>query len=111
MPLLGSCCISKDGTDPKVQDISLHAGLNIVSIPCMSHDYTSYELLEYLGSPDKVTSIQRFDRETGVFETTVYHDGKPSGAEFKITNVESYLIYMKENKNITAPASCSCGGN
>jgi len=87
--------------------ISLVPGLNIISIPCMPPGYTSYDLLFYLGLPDEVASIQRFNRETGIFETTAYYNGQPSGVEFNIVNGEAYLIYMKSSVDVpsllTAP--------
>jgi hypothetical protein len=62
-------------------------------------------LLLYLGWPDEVASIQRFNRKTGAFETTVYYNDQPSGTEFKITNGEAYLINMRIAKQIIAPIS------
>jgi len=76
-------------------NIELEPGINLVSIPCMPPNYTSYDLLSYLGSADDIASIQRFDRETGAFETTAYYDGQPSGVEFGIVNSDAYLIHMK----------------
>jgi hypothetical protein len=39
----------------------------------------------------------------GIFETTAYYYGRPSGIEFKIVNGEAYLIYMKTAKYKEAP--------
>jgi hypothetical protein len=85
--------------------IELSPGLNIVAIPCMPSNYTSYDLLYYLGSPDEVASIQRFNKEIGAFETTAYYNGLALGIEFRIVNGEAYLIHMKVAKVITAPIS------
>lgn len=85
--------------------IALVPGLNIVSIPCMPHGYTSYDLLYYLGSPDEVASIQGFNKETGAFETTAYYNGDASGIQFSIINGEAYLIHMKVAKETTTPIS------
>lgn len=83
-------------------NISLAAGLNIVSVPCIPVGCTSYDLLGYLGMPDQIASIQRFNRETGAFETTAFHSGTPSGVAFDLVNGEAYLISTKTQ--ITASA-------
>jgi len=82
--------------------ILLEPGLNIVSIPCMPADYTSYNLLWLLGSSDVAASIQRFNRETGAFETTAYYNEQPSGVEFYISNSEAYIVQMKSAMTIPA---------
>jgi hypothetical protein len=83
--------------------IRLVEGLNIVSIPYIPSGYTSYELLLYLGSPEEIASIQRFNREKGIFETTSYYYGRPSGIKFEIVNGFAYLILMKVSKYKDAP--------
>ena len=82
--------------------ILLEPGLNIVSIPCMPADYTSYDLLWLLGPSDVAASIQRFNRETGAFETTAYYNEQPSGVEFYIANSEAYMVHMKAAMTIPA---------
>ncbi|MBW2738041.1 MAG: hypothetical protein JRE64_04150 [Deltaproteobacteria bacterium] len=82
--------------------IFLEPGLNIVSISCMPADYTSYDLLWLLGSSDVAASIQRFNRETGAFETTAYYNEQPSGVEFYIANSEAYIVQMKSAMTIPA---------
>jgi len=88
--------------------ISCKKGLNIISIPSptppyCSYELLSYELLSYLGPQEEITSIQRFNRGMGVFETTNYCYGQPSGIKFNIVNGEAYLIYTKTAKDKAPP--------
>ncbi|RLG90098.1 hypothetical protein DRO34_06190, partial [Candidatus Bathyarchaeota archaeon] len=83
--------------------IQLEPGLNVVAIPCVPLGYSSYDMLRYLGSPDEVSSIQKFDKETGAFQTTAYFDSQPSGINFDIVNGEAYLIHMKVAKKVDFP--------
>jgi hypothetical protein len=80
----------------------LQPGLNLVSIPCVS-TCNSYDMLSYLGTPGEVSSIQRFNPETGGFQTTAYLGDQPSGVNFDIVNGEAYLIYMRVAKEIDFP--------
>nr|WP_319396084.1 prenyltransferase/squalene oxidase repeat-containing protein [uncultured Desulfobacter sp.] len=81
-------------------DLSLYEGTNLVSFLSVP-EITSYELIEYLGGSDEVISIQKFNHDTGCFETTTYYEGTPSGQIFDIKNAEAYLVYMKTGKDIT----------
>ncbi|MGA1865484.1 MAG: LVIVD repeat-containing protein [bacterium] len=87
-------------TDP---GISCKTGFNIISIPYIPGGYTSYNLLSYLGFSDEIASITRFNSEMGIYETTSYCFGRPSGTKFNIKNGEAYLIFMKAAKSKPAP--------
>lgn len=80
--------------------IQLVPGFNIVSITG-APSCSSYDLLEYLGSPDEIVSIQKYNRGTGAFETTAYYNEQPSGISFDIVNGEAYLVHMRVAKEIT----------
>jgi hypothetical protein len=80
--------------------LQLAPGFNIVSITG-APSCSSYDLLEYLGSSDEIVSIQRYNRETGAFETTAYYNEQPSGVSFDIVNGETYLVHMRVAKEIT----------
>ncbi|MBW2738076.1 MAG: terpene cyclase/mutase family protein [Deltaproteobacteria bacterium] len=86
------------------RSVSMHLqlvpGFNIVSITG-APSCSSYDLLEYLGSPDEIVSIQTYNRETGAFETTAYYNEQPSGVSFDIVNGEAYLVHMRVAKEIT----------
>jgi len=85
--------------------ISCKKGLNIISIPNPPSQYCSYELLSYLGTQEEITSIQRFNRGMGIFETTNYCYGQPSGIKFNIVKGEAYLIHMKTAKDKAPPSA------
>lgn len=87
------------------QPVLLSEGLNIVSIACMPNGYSSYDLFYDTGTGSDVASIQRFNKETGAFETAGDNDGVPSGVDFGITNSEAYLIHMKSAATIPALVS------
>ncbi len=44
-----------------------------------------------------VSSIQRFNPETGKYETAGYHNGQVVGVDFPIKPGEGYLIHMKQD--------------
>jgi hypothetical protein len=53
-------------------------------------------LLNSLGD-ENASSIQRFNVETGSFETlTFLSDGQPAGMDFPITPCEGCFIFMKQ---------------
>ncbi|MCP4692364.1 MAG: terpene cyclase/mutase family protein [Desulfobacterales bacterium] len=81
----------------------LAPGVNIAAVPCPPPGYTSYNLLADLGSPEEVTSVQRFNAMTGAYETAGYHGGAPAGALFKIVNGEAYAIHMKTAGSVPSP--------
>ncbi|MBN1932544.1 MAG: thrombospondin type 3 repeat-containing protein [Desulfobacterales bacterium] len=85
-----------------INPVSLSEGFNIVSISCMPNGYSSYDLLSDIGSGIEAVSIQRFNKSTGAFETTVNDSGFPSGVQFNIFNSEAYLVHMKSAATIPA---------
>lgn len=82
--------------------INLVQGVNLVSIPAMPANFNSYDFLSYLGFTEDIANIQRFNSETGAFDTTVYWNNRPSGVKFPIINGEAYLIHMKADKIVAA---------
>jgi len=90
------------GTHPREPDIYLFAGLNLVGYPVnVSGGYSSFDLLADLGTEDEVSKIQRYNFDTGIFETTTYDAGAATGDEFDIVTGEGYFVYMKEAKRIS----------
>ena len=53
------------------------------------------QLLEKLGGEAVVSSIQRFNQDTGEFETASYNNAQPAGVNFPIVPGEGYFIFMK----------------
>ena len=78
-------------------------GFNILPLLPTPGEYTSYDFLSHLGSPDQIENIVKFNTNTGSFETTYYYFGRPSGTNFRISDKESYLIHMKTDKVLDTP--------
>lgn len=71
-------------------------GMNVVGFTCPPDGYTAYQLLNDLGS-ENILSVQRFNNDTGRFESAGYDDsGQIIGKDFMIVNGEGYFIYMKQ---------------
>jgi hypothetical protein len=75
----------------------LKRGVNLIGTPCVSVNMTAYQLLQKIGDDTVVYSVQRFNAETGKFETAGYLTGQPSGVDFLIKAGEGYFIYMKKD--------------
>jgi hypothetical protein len=74
---------------------NLRTGMNIVGSPCAPAGLTAHQLLAAIGGAGVVESIQRFDGETGLFQTAVFHGGLLAGVDFPILPTEAYLIHMR----------------
>ena len=90
------------GTDPGVPDVQLTSGLNLFGYPVsIPPGYTSYDLLSDLGTEDEILKLQRFNEDTGVYETTAYQEGVAGGDEFDIAPGQGYLVYVKKGKRVS----------
>jgi len=78
--------------------------LNLTSVPATNQGFTydSYAMLQSLGNENEVASMKRFDA-TGVWQTTSWFLGSPSGPKYITSEKEGYLIYMKEAKGQWRP--------
>ena len=89
---------------PDCPDLNLNVGLNIIAVPCPPATYSAYDLLKNLGNEFEVTSVQRYDKDSGSFEVAQYVGGVPSGADFPVVNGEAYIAEMTVNKfNVKVP--------
>jgi len=50
-----------------------------------------------------VISIQRLNKETGLFETALFKDGAAIGVDFPVVEGEGYIVFMKQNQVWIAP--------
>ncbi len=76
----------------------LRIGLNHIGFPCIAEGTTAFQLLENLGGEAAVSSIQRYNKTTGQFETAAYENGQIVGADFPIIPGEGYFVFMKQDK-------------
>jgi hypothetical protein len=79
-------------------DFALGIGVNRAGTPCLPQHATAFAMMQALGGEAFVSSIQRFNTNTGKFETGSYLYGQPVGVNFPIKAGEGYLIYMKQEK-------------
>jgi hypothetical protein len=91
--------VIRDGTLPlygvvQCAATDLVAGVGVVGFPCLPPGYTARQLLQDLGTPAQVASVQRFDVASGRFETAAYVGGVPAGSDFPIQVGEAYLVHM-----------------
>jgi hypothetical protein len=59
-------------------------------------------MLQSLGDESMVASVKRYD-SSGVWQTTSWFLGSPSGVNFATSEKEGYLIHMKEAKEQWRP--------
>ncbi|BBO84825.1 hypothetical protein DSCO28_53910 [Desulfosarcina ovata subsp. sediminis] len=75
--------------------MDLRQGLNLVGFACPPNGYSAFDLLNALGVENMV-SIQRFDTDSGTFETAGFNENQqPSGVDFSIAAGEGYFLAMK----------------
>ena len=75
--------------------LDLESGFNLIGIACPPNGYSAFQLLAELGSGN-VSSIQRYSKEKGVFETAGFGpEGQLVGVDFPIVSGEGHFIYLK----------------
>ncbi len=93
---------------PVCSDIVLTEGFNLIGHAAPPADLTSYGFLDELGA-DKVSSIQRFNPETGAFESCTFYFNEeegisqPIGVNFPIKAGEGYIIHARVNSSVELP--------
>jgi len=79
---------------------NLKAGVNLIGSPCLPEATTAFDLLaaiaDHAGYPDAVISIQRFNRQTGAFETASAGTTGPVGVDFAVESGEALIITMRQ---------------
>ncbi len=73
-------------------------GLNHVGFPCVSSGMSAFQLLQRIGDESVVSSIQRFNHDTSLFETAVYNNGQLIGTDFPVIAGEGYFVLMKSER-------------
>ncbi|MGH7895186.1 MAG: matrixin family metalloprotease, partial [Candidatus Binatia bacterium] len=69
---------------------------------------TAFDVLEALGGPTEVATIDRFDPRTGVFERAEYLDGAASGVDFGVRRGDGYAVYMQHERIVSFAGATDC---
>ncbi len=72
----------------------LDAGSHLLSFPFVGTQMTAYGLLQALGGPNVISSVQGFDPASGHFETVAYKNGAPTGPNFPINPALGYFVNL-----------------
>ena len=78
----------------KCLTMDLATGMNIIGFRCVPPNYSAFKMLSDLGDAETVATLQRFNVNTGRYETATYKDGQPAGTDFNILIGEAYLVHM-----------------
>jgi hypothetical protein len=75
--------------------IDLAAGVNLVSPPCLPTGYSAFAMLQDIGTESVIAGIQRFNADSGRFESATYAGGVPAGSDFLIQPGEAYIVHTR----------------
>ncbi|MCP3870548.1 MAG: hypothetical protein GY703_21135 [Gammaproteobacteria bacterium] len=88
--------------------IPLFEGLNLIAYGADSH-MTAYDLIQALGGPSDIVSVQRLDPSTGGYQRVEYaSSGHPQGEDFNIVNGEGYLVRARRDRSIASDIQGIC---
>ncbi|OGT33819.1 MAG: hypothetical protein A2W28_12745 [Gammaproteobacteria bacterium RBG_16_51_14] len=89
--------------------IILNSGYNLFAYPVEApSDLKAFSLLQALGSPSEVNSIDCFVPETGTFERAQFVNGIPEGINFLVMRGEGYVIHMNAQKVVDFSGATDC---
>lgn len=77
--------------------IDFKAGLNTLTIPNPPVGMAAFDLLALIGNELVVSNIQRFNQQTGVFESAIYAGSEISGINFPIESGVAYYVHMHQD--------------
>ncbi len=79
----------------------LEPGINYFAFPVdVPTGFTAFELLAVLGDDTEVTSIDRLNPESQLYERASYLNGAPAGIDFSISIGEGYLVHALVQKAV-----------
>ncbi len=80
----------------------LYPGINYFAYPVSAPTtLTAFDLLRNLGDENEISSIERLDSSTQLYERASYVDGVPEGIDFAIRQGEGYLVHALAQKAVT----------
>ena len=78
----------------------LVVGTNLIGFRQVPEGYSAFQLLQDIGAPADIASIQRFNTMTGRYDAAAYElSGAASGTDFPIIRGEGYVVAMKQAVN------------
>jgi hypothetical protein len=86
---------------PDSPDYDLTAGFNLIGLQFMPGDFSTYDLLQHLGDDTEVSGLQILDPDTGLFMSTGYYSGNPTGPDAPVSAGQGILVYMKQAKLVS----------
>ena len=99
--------------EPMCALLHLDPGINLIGIPFPQVRMKCFDLLLALGTPNDVSSLQRFNTTTGRFETCTYGDpndpNTPVGTNFPIVLGEGYFVSMRSSIVVSTQSNTICG--
>ena len=75
-------------------EVNLEPGMNLLGVPSPGSGLSCFDLLESLGA-SSAAAVERFDRESGVFEACSFSGGDRAGSDFPIVGDAGYIIHME----------------
>ena len=89
--------------------VTLPSGFSLFAWPVAVPAGTSaFDLLDALGGPTEVTSVDRFDPQSGTFERAEYLAGASSGVDFPLRRAEGYAIHMVNERIVSFTGATDC---
>ncbi|MGA1865174.1 MAG: hypothetical protein ACMUHX_08935, partial [bacterium] len=88
------------GGAPNKVKLSLKQGMNIVSIPGIASGYSAFNFLETVGE-GQINSISRLNQALMRTENADWVEGEVDGEDFSIKHGEGYIVYMKQDTEVT----------
>ena len=75
------------------ETIQFEAGLNFWAYPVQTESgYSAYDLIQDLNGVAPVSGLQRYNLQTGEFESCVMLNGFAAGVDFPVAEVDGYIV-------------------
>jgi hypothetical protein len=89
--------------------VTLPAGFSLFAWPvAVPAGTTAFDLLDALGGPGEVTSVDRFHAQSGAFERAEYAGGVPAGVDFPIRRGEGYAVHTVNERIASFTGATDC---
>ncbi len=90
-------------------NLILNSGYNLFAYPVEAPSgLKAYSLLQAIGDPAEINSIDRFVTGTGTFERAGFVNGNPEGVNFLLRRGEGYVVHMNTDKVVSFSGGTDC---